>query len=100
MEPCYKLSIIHRICALEYERRQEMAAAALAYKCIEVAYMRIVYHKHSSINGDRHEMHSLFRTIVQGNRKMLCYRLIGKLGAWNFASWKYVLSLSLISPIN
>ncbi|XP_022138572.1 uncharacterized protein LOC111009697 isoform X3 [Momordica charantia] len=55
-----------KICAHEYERRQEMAAAALAYKCIEVAYMRIVYHKHTSINGDRNEMHPSFRTIVQG----------------------------------
>ncbi|XP_022959124.1 uncharacterized protein LOC111460215 isoform X1 [Cucurbita moschata] len=54
------------ICALEYERRQEMAAAALAFKCIEVAYLRIVYHRHSSVDGDRLEMHSLFRTIVQG----------------------------------
>ncbi|KAL0537969.1 hypothetical protein IC582_026963 [Cucumis melo] len=52
-------------CALEYERRQEMAAASLAFKCIEVAYLRIVYHKHSSINGDRLEMNS-FRSIVQG----------------------------------
>ncbi|KAG9132776.1 hypothetical protein Leryth_014062 [Lithospermum erythrorhizon] len=32
-------------CALEYEKRQEMAAAALAYKCMEVSYMRIVYFK-------------------------------------------------------
>lgn len=53
-------------CAMEYESRREMAAASLAYKCIEVAYLRIVYHKHSSISGDRLEMQSLFRTIVQG----------------------------------
>ena len=59
-----------RSCALEYERRQEMAAASLAFKCIEVAYLRIVYHKHSSINGDRLEMNS-FRSIVQGNRKKI-----------------------------
>lgn len=52
---------------MEYESRREMAAASLAYKCIEVAYLRIVYHKHSSISGDRLEMQSLFRTIVQGN---------------------------------
>ena len=48
-----------------------MVAAALAFKCIEVAYLRIVYHKHSSVNGDRLEMQSLFRTIVQGNRKKI-----------------------------
>ncbi|XP_023515189.1 uncharacterized protein LOC111779299 [Cucurbita pepo subsp. pepo] len=54
------------ICALEFQGRREMVAAALAFKCIEVAYLRIVYHKHSSVNGDRLEMQSLFRTIVQG----------------------------------
>ncbi|MFS7928595.1 putative transcription factor & chromatin remodeling CW-Zn family [Helianthus anomalus] len=36
---------LSKICALEYEKRKETAAAALAYKCMEVAYMRIVYCK-------------------------------------------------------
>ncbi|KAK9065571.1 hypothetical protein SSX86_014972 [Deinandra increscens subsp. villosa] len=36
---------LSRICAQEYEKRKETAAAALAYKCMEVAYMRIVYCK-------------------------------------------------------
>ncbi|XP_076907512.1 cysteine-tryptophan domain-containing zinc finger protein 3-like [Bidens hawaiensis] len=36
---------LSKICAQEYEKRKEYAAASLAYKCIEVAYMRIVYCK-------------------------------------------------------
>ncbi|KAG8372966.1 hypothetical protein BUALT_Bualt12G0122000 [Buddleja alternifolia] len=37
-----------KTCAHEYEKSSEMAAAALAYKCMEVAYMRVVYCKSSS----------------------------------------------------
>ncbi|KAI3703682.1 hypothetical protein L1987_73875 [Smallanthus sonchifolius] len=36
---------LSKICAQEFEKRKETAAAALAYKCMEVAYMRIVYCK-------------------------------------------------------
>ncbi|GJW32318.1 cullin, conserved site-containing protein [Tanacetum coccineum] len=36
---------LSKICAEEYEKRKEMAAAALAYKCMDVAYMRVVYCK-------------------------------------------------------
>ncbi|KAL4564789.1 hypothetical protein LXL04_028860 [Taraxacum kok-saghyz] len=32
-------------CGEEYEKQKEMGAASLAYKCMEVAYMRIVYCK-------------------------------------------------------
>ncbi|XP_023739192.1 cysteine-tryptophan domain-containing zinc finger protein 3 [Lactuca sativa] len=39
-------------CAQEYEKQKEMAAAALAYKCMEVAYMRIVYCKSSVTRQD------------------------------------------------
>ncbi|VFQ79237.1 unnamed protein product [Cuscuta campestris] len=35
-------------CANEYQKRQEMATAALAYKCMEIAYMRVVYCKNMS----------------------------------------------------
>ncbi|KAF6171668.1 hypothetical protein GIB67_042183 [Kingdonia uniflora] len=42
-----------RFVAHEYEKCKEMASAALAYKCMEVAYMRVVYSKHSSVNKDR-----------------------------------------------
>lgn len=53
-------------CAHEYERRQEMAAAALAYKCMEVACMRVVYCKHSSINRDRHELQATLQIAPKG----------------------------------
>nr|GEW53911.1 cullin, conserved site-containing protein [Tanacetum cinerariifolium] len=36
---------LSKICAEGYEKRKEMAAAALAYKCMEVACMRVVYCK-------------------------------------------------------
>lgn len=54
------------LCAHEYERRQEMAAAALAYKCMEIAYMRVVYCKHSSTNRDRHELQATLHIVPQG----------------------------------
>ncbi|KAA8527472.1 hypothetical protein F0562_034813 [Nyssa sinensis] len=54
------------ICAREYEKRKEMAAAALAYKCMEVAYMRIVYCKHSITNRDRHDLQASLQMVSQG----------------------------------
>ncbi|KAB1214027.1 hypothetical protein CJ030_MR5G017290 [Morella rubra] len=54
------------LCALEYESRQEMAAAALAYKCLEVAYMRVVYCKNSSANRERHELQATLQVVPQG----------------------------------
>lgn len=56
-----------RSCAHEYERHQEMPAAALAYKCMEVAYMRVVYCKNSGANRDRHELLSTLQVVPQGN---------------------------------
>ncbi|KAK9288449.1 hypothetical protein L1049_016906 [Liquidambar formosana] len=53
-------------CAHEYESHRDMAAAALAYKCIEVAYMRIVYYKHFTTNRDRHELQATLQTVLQG----------------------------------
>ncbi|KAM3755481.1 hypothetical protein ACB098_02G042700 [Castanea mollissima] len=53
-------------CAHEYESRQEMAAAALSFKCLEVAYMRVVYCKHSSTNRDRHELQATLQVVPQG----------------------------------
>ncbi|KAI9123074.1 hypothetical protein K1719_005963 [Acacia pycnantha] len=53
-------------CAHEYERHHEIAAASLAYKCMEVAYMRVVYSKHSSINRDRNELQSTLQMALQG----------------------------------
>ncbi|KAJ1407623.1 Zinc finger, CW-type [Sesbania bispinosa] len=57
---------LFKSCAHEYESHQEMAAAALAYKCMEVAYMRVVFCKHSSTNRDRHELQSTLQMVSQG----------------------------------
>ncbi|XP_059663510.1 cysteine-tryptophan domain-containing zinc finger protein 7-like [Cornus florida] len=54
------------ICGHEYEKRQEMAAAALAYKCMEVAYMKVVYCKHSSTSRDRLEVLASLQVVPQG----------------------------------
>ncbi|XP_057550883.1 cysteine-tryptophan domain-containing zinc finger protein 3-like [Amaranthus tricolor] len=43
-------------CALEYERCNDMAFAALAYKCMEVAYMRVVYCNDLVASRDRQEL--------------------------------------------
>ncbi|XP_028781447.1 uncharacterized protein LOC114737664 isoform X2 [Neltuma alba] len=57
---------LFKSCAHEYQRRQEMAAAALAYKCMEVACMRLVYCKHSSANRMWHELQSTLNMVPQG----------------------------------
>ncbi|KAI3741820.1 hypothetical protein L1987_59498 [Smallanthus sonchifolius] len=42
--------------AHEYEKLKEMAAAALAYKLAEVAYLKVVYSSHASASKDRQEL--------------------------------------------
>ncbi|KAJ6817108.1 uncharacterized protein M6B38_413230 [Iris pallida] len=53
-------------CAHEYERCKEMAAAALAYKCVEVAYMKAAYYKHPGASKDRHELQTALQTSLPG----------------------------------
>ncbi|XP_047157302.1 cysteine-tryptophan domain-containing zinc finger protein 3-like [Vigna umbellata] len=53
-------------CAHEYEKSKDMASAALAYKCMEVAYMRVVYSSHTSASRDRHELHNTLQMIPLG----------------------------------
>ncbi|KAG9443736.1 hypothetical protein H6P81_015076 [Aristolochia fimbriata] len=53
-------------CAHEYEKHRDMAAACLAYKCMEVAYMRVIYSKNSSANKDRHELQSALQMVLPG----------------------------------
>ncbi|KAK9166540.1 hypothetical protein Scep_001731 [Stephania cephalantha] len=53
--------------AHEYERCKELASAALAYKCMEMAYMRVIYAKHMSANRDRNELQSAFLMLPLGN---------------------------------
>ncbi|KAK7266033.1 hypothetical protein RIF29_18672 [Crotalaria pallida] len=57
---------LFKSCAHEYERRQEMAATALAYKCMKMAYMRDDYCKSFSTNRDRHELQSTLQMVSQG----------------------------------
>lgn len=43
-------------CAHEYEKSKDMATAALAYKCMEVAYMRVIYSLRGRASRDRLEL--------------------------------------------
>ncbi|CAK7348261.1 unnamed protein product [Dovyalis caffra] len=43
-----------------------MAAAALAYKCMEVAYMRAIYSSHAHAKRDRHELQMALQIIPPG----------------------------------
>ena len=46
-----------------------MASAALAYKCMEVAYMRIIYSNHLIARSDRHELQMTLQMVSPGNNK-------------------------------
>lgn len=48
--------LINRYVAHEYEKSKEMAAAALAYKLAEVAYLKVVYSSHANASKDRQEL--------------------------------------------
>uniref|UniRef100_A0A0D9WFS9 CW-type domain-containing protein n=1 Tax=Leersia perrieri TaxID=77586 RepID=A0A0D9WFS9_9ORYZ len=43
-------------CAREFERLKKMANAALAYKCVEVAYMKAALYKHTGAVKDSHAL--------------------------------------------
>ncbi|VAH06864.1 unnamed protein product [Triticum turgidum subsp. durum] len=43
-------------CAREFERLKKMASAALAYKCVEVAYMKAAFYKHPGAIKDKHAL--------------------------------------------
>ncbi|GFY81408.1 CW-type zinc finger [Actinidia rufa] len=53
-------------CAHEYEKSKDMAAAALAYKCMEVAYMRIISSSHAGARKDRHELQRDLKIVPHG----------------------------------
>ncbi|XP_057483856.1 cysteine-tryptophan domain-containing zinc finger protein 7-like [Actinidia eriantha] len=55
-----------KFCAHEYEKSKDMAAAALAYKCMEVAYMRVIYFSHTSTNRDQHELQAALQIVPPG----------------------------------
>ncbi|PWA97228.1 zinc finger, CW-type [Artemisia annua] len=43
-------------CAHEYEKTKETTTAALAYKCMEVAYMKVIYYSHATALKDVNEL--------------------------------------------
>ncbi|KAJ7977520.1 CW-type zinc-finger protein [Quillaja saponaria] len=53
-------------CAHEYERLKNMAAAALAYKCLEVIFMKVIYSSHTSASRDRLELQTALQMIPPG----------------------------------
>ncbi|KAH6813973.1 hypothetical protein C2S51_022991 [Perilla frutescens var. frutescens] len=53
-------------CAHEYEKSKDMGAAALAYKCVEVAYMRVVYSSHNTASRDRNELQNALQIVAPG----------------------------------
>lgn len=53
-------------CAHEYEKSKDMAGAALAYKCTEVAYLKVVYSSHNSASKDRHELQTALQIVPTG----------------------------------
>ncbi|KAL6581924.1 hypothetical protein OROMI_005938 [Orobanche minor] len=55
-----------KTCASEYEKSHEIAAAALAYKCMEVAYLRVVYCKSSNTSRIWHDLQSSLQMDPQG----------------------------------
>lgn len=65
--PFPKLIYVFRFCAHEYEKSKDMAAAALAYKCMEVAYMRVIYSSHTNAKKDRHELQMALQIVPPGN---------------------------------
>ncbi|XP_030532552.1 cysteine-tryptophan domain-containing zinc finger protein 7-like isoform X2 [Rhodamnia argentea] len=50
-----------QFCAHEYEKSKDMASAALAYKCMEVAYLKVVYSSNSTASRDRLELLPAFK---------------------------------------
>ncbi|XP_008451617.2 cysteine-tryptophan domain-containing zinc finger protein 7-like isoform X1 [Cucumis melo] len=53
-------------CAHEYEKIKDMAAAALAYKCMEVAFMRVVYSSQNTAIRDRNELQKALKMLPSG----------------------------------
>lgn len=59
-----------------------MAAAALAYKCMEVAYMRVIYSSHASASKDRLELQTALQLAPPGKlTSVLSELLFGSRGA-------------------
>ncbi|XP_010558843.1 PREDICTED: uncharacterized protein LOC104827368 [Tarenaya hassleriana] len=55
-----------KFCAREYEKYKDMGAAALAYKCMEVAYLRMIYSSRDSTSRYRYELQAALQVIPSG----------------------------------
>ncbi|KAL2900403.1 AF4/FMR2 family member 3 [Bienertia sinuspersici] len=55
-----------QFCAHEFEKLKDMATAALAYKCVEVAYMRVIYSSHNAASRDRNELQTALQMVPPG----------------------------------
>ncbi|KAI4319424.1 hypothetical protein MLD38_033022 [Melastoma candidum] len=53
-------------CAHEYEKCKDMASAALAYKCMEVAYMKVVYSSSNTAGRERVDLQKAFKINLAG----------------------------------
>ncbi|KAK9040855.1 hypothetical protein V6N11_015991 [Hibiscus sabdariffa] len=69
-------------CAHEYERLKDVASASLAYKCMEVACMRVIYSSHANASRDRHELQTTLQMVPPGN----CVKPVIVLAAYLLAS--------------
>ncbi|XP_022876551.1 uncharacterized protein LOC111394790 isoform X2 [Olea europaea var. sylvestris] len=53
-------------CAREYEKLKDMGAASLAYKCMEVAYMKVIYSSRTSASRDQNELQNVLQIVPPG----------------------------------
>jgi hypothetical protein len=60
------LTCFNRFCAREFERLKKMANAALAYKCVEVAYMKAAFYKHPGAIKDKHALQATSLMVLPG----------------------------------
>lgn len=70
-----------------------MASAALAYKCMEMAYLRVVYSSHTSAIRDRTELHSALQVASSGIFYAFCGESLGKNVVENYNMGVYFLCL-------
>ncbi|XP_038988706.1 cysteine-tryptophan domain-containing zinc finger protein 7-like isoform X2 [Phoenix dactylifera] len=63
MQMYFETAKLCKFCAHEYERCKEMAAAALAYKCVEVAYLKSAYYKYPSASKDQQELQTALQIL-------------------------------------
>ncbi|WOK96001.1 hypothetical protein Cni_G04708 [Canna indica] len=52
--------------AHEYEKVKDMAAASLAYKCVEVAYLKAAYCRNPNASKDRHDLQAALQFLPPG----------------------------------